>query len=106
MAGGPGVAGVRGERAAERAGGEGRPGCEGKRVGQGKWNWAGRGREGRRRRAGLPGLAWAGGMGLAQRKEKDGHGPAGVWQFGLGCVSRFGFGLGLLPLFFCKPHSN
>ena len=71
-----------------------------------KGDWAGRGRERRRRRAGLPGLAWAGGMGLAQRKEKDGHGPAGVWQFGLGCVSRFGFGLGLLPLFFCKPHST
>ena len=49
-----------------------------------KGDWAGRGRERRRRRAGLPGLAWAGGMGLAQRKEKDGHGPAGVWQFGLG----------------------
>ena len=44
----------------------------------------GRGRERRRRRAGLPGLAWAGGMGLAQIKEKDVHGPAGVWQFGLG----------------------
>ena len=54
-----------------------------------KGDWAGRGRERRRRRAGLPGLAWAG----------------GVWQFGLGCISRFGFGLGLL-LFFSFSNSN
>ena len=30
---------------------------------------------------------------------------SGVWQFGLGCISRFGFGLGLL-LFFSFSNSN
>ena len=53
---------------------------------------------------GLGCLGWLGPVGWAWRREKKRM--AGVWQFGLGCVSRFGFGLGLLPLFFCKPHST
>ena len=53
-------------------------------AGRGKGNWAGRGREGRRRRAGLPGLAWAGGMGLARGKK------------GIGELGRAGEGEGKL----------
>jgi hypothetical protein len=54
---------------------------------EGAGSRAGRDKRKERRRAGwagLPRLAWAGGMGLAQRKEKDGHGP--VWL-----LLRFGF---------------